>query len=257
MMHRQPVRSCELWLIDAAASSAALEALEREVPRLSSDDRRRFAAVKDEKRRRVRRAAGIALRVLIERHFGAAARGIRFHRSGGGKPALPAALGQMSFSVAYAGHYALIGLAGKDAIGVDLEGERRLRLSAQRRQAIKAIGAGLGESGADDDTDAAVLRAWVRIEAFAKACGTGVGRLLEEAGVRDGDIGARGAERARKLARAAGLSTHDILPGHSLFAAVCAPRGARIGRLQAFPATRQAIAALGITGGRRADVRTS
>jgi 4'-phosphopantetheinyl transferase len=258
MTQRQLMRSCELWLVDALASSAALEALERETKCLSADDRRRLAAVRDGERRRTRRAAAIAVRVLLERHLGPCVRGIAFRRTRGGKPSLPTALGQLMFSVSHAGRHVLIGLSGTGPIGVDLEPARTLRLPAQRRAALVAIGAGLGLAIPDAaDPDSAALRAWVRIEAFAKARGTGVGRLLEEAGVRADTAGARGTERARRLAAAARLSTHDVPVSLGLNAAACVPNGVRIGRPRPFPAIRAAICGLVTDGARSSRLRTS
>ena len=83
-------------------------------------------------------------------------------------------------------------------------------MSQRRREEILAVGAGLAARPAGDaDSDAAVLQAWCRLEACAKARGQGVARLLTELGLRE----ARGRQlaladiegAARRLAREAGL----------------------------------------------------
>ena len=62
----------ELWLVDLQAAAPALEALERQIPRLSADDRTRAGRLHDRGERRQRLAAYIALRIAIERIGGAA-----------------------------------------------------------------------------------------------------------------------------------------------------------------------------------------
>lgn len=60
-------------------------------------------------------------------------------------------------------------------------------MTLERRQRIIAAAAGfVGGEGADPDSDIDVLRAWVRLEAMAKARGSGIGVLLTEEGVIGG-----------------------------------------------------------------------
>ena len=76
----------ELWLVDLEAAAPALEALERDLPRLSGDDRARALRPNDARERRHRLAAYMGLRIVLERVGGAEVRGQRFVRGPGGKP---------------------------------------------------------------------------------------------------------------------------------------------------------------------------
>jgi 4'-phosphopantetheinyl transferase len=174
----------ELWLVDLDAAAPALEALERDVPRLSTDDRERARRLSDPTEQRFRLTTYLALRVVLERSAGSAVRGQRFARSARGKPRLDG--DGPAFSFSHTQRLALIAVAGLPAIGVDLEESRSLAMSPRRREEILAVGSGLsarlpGSAG----SDAAVLRAWCRLEAYAKARGQGVSRVLTELGLRE------------------------------------------------------------------------
>jgi phosphopantetheinyl transferase len=115
----------ELWLVDLEAAAPALEALERDLPRLSGDDRARALRPSDARERRHRLVAYMGLRVVLERAAGAEVRGQRFVRGARGKPRLAA--GDIGFSLSHTGGLALIGVARAGPIGVDLERARALR----------------------------------------------------------------------------------------------------------------------------------
>jgi 4'-phosphopantetheinyl transferase len=239
----------ELWLVDLEAAAPALQALERVTARLADEDRARALRVRDARERRQRVTAYIALRVLLERMAGPAVRGQAFVRGSAGKPHL--ATGAATFSLSHTGGLALIGVAPAGAIGVDLERARRLGMSARRREHILAVGSGLAAmSSIKPDADDALLRAWCRLEAFAKAHGQGVARVLEEVGVRGvrrrtptpGDVEAA----ARALARKAGLLVRDLRMPSGLFAAVAATGPAKPLRPRPFPCEAGAIAAMAV-----------
>jgi 4'-phosphopantetheinyl transferase len=237
----------ELWLVDLQAAALALETLERETPRLSRDDRRRAQRLGEPRERRQRLAAYVALRIAIERMGGEALRRQPFTRSEAGKPHLGAAA--PSFSLAHTPRMALLGVAQLSQIGVDLEEHRSLRLSARRRQEILAIGAGLARRPLDDRAgEAPVLQAWCRLEAYAKASGEGVGRLLSELGLRQ----SRGRQlapcdiqaAARGLARLAGLSVADLRLPRGLYGSVAWTGARGLVGVRRFPADKRAIARL-------------
>ena len=77
---------------------------------------------------------------------------------------------------------------------------------------------------------AAVLQAWCRLEAFAKAHGSGIGRTLADLGLRSGaprtpaDIEAA----ARCSVRDAGLIVRDLPIAVGLYAAVALEKAARL-----------------------------
>ena len=99
----------ELWLVDLQAAAPALEALERQIPRLSADDRTRAGRLHDSGERRQRLAAYIALRIVIERIGGVEVRQRAFLRSPGERPHLGEAA--PTFSLSHSGGLALLGVA--------------------------------------------------------------------------------------------------------------------------------------------------
>ena len=237
----------ELWLVDLEAAMPALEALERDVPRLSVEDRNRAEQPSDVRERRHRLTAYMALRVVLERAGGPDVRGQRFVRSPGGKPRLGAA--GPDFSLSHTGSLALIGVAPSQAIGVDFEAVRALAMSPRRRQEIVAVGAGLAVRPMDDaGSDAAVLQAWCRLEACAKAKGQGIARLLRELGLRETRgrqlAAADVAAAARQLVQDAGLMVRDVKLPPGLHGAVAHAGLGAAPRVRRFPAGRRAIARL-------------
>jgi 4'-phosphopantetheinyl transferase len=260
-----PGTSMELWLVDLPAAVPALEALERQVPRLSADDRTRAARLREERERRQRLAAYIALRIIIERIGGAHVRQQAFMRTASGRPHLGEAA--PSFSLSHSGRWALLGIA-RSPIGVDLEAHRCLKMSARRRQEVLAIGAGLAQSLAWEGTGKApVLQAWCRLEAYAKATGQGLAHILAELGLHQasgrqlvtGEIEAA----ARRLADAGGMAVRDLKLPPGLCGAVACSGVRRLARVRRFPADRAAIVRLfaghpprAASGGRRKPALT-
>ena len=234
----------ELWLVDLEAAAPALEALERDVPRLSSDDRARALRPNDARERHHRLVAYMGLRVVLERVAGAEVRGQRFVRGPRGKPHLGA--GGTDFSLSHTGGLALIGVARAGAIGVDLEMTRTLRMSSRRREEIVAVAGGLAALPIDDPgSDEALLHAWCRLEAFAKARGEGLSHVLGELGLRN--AGGRQlscsqiAAAARRLARQSKLEIADVKLPPGLYGAVAAAGLTQSPRLRHFPADLSAI----------------
>jgi 4'-phosphopantetheinyl transferase len=236
----------ELWLVDLEACSAALEALERDTPRLADDDRDRAGAVADARERRHRLAAYTALRVLLERAAGPGVRGKPLPRAPGGKPGLGES--GVDYSLSHTQGLALVGVSrGTGSIGVDLERARPVKMSPRAYTEICAIGAGLGgRLLPGPGTDRAFLQAWARLEAFSKARGRGLARTLT-------DLGQRGTGRlrqlppgqieaaARRLALDAGFSVRDLGLPPGLHGALAAPRGVPPARPRAFPSDRPGI----------------
>ena len=218
--------------------------LERNVPRLAVDDRKRADAIRDPRERRHRLTAYTALRILLERIAGPGVRGRAFVRSAGGKPRLDA--GGAEFSLSHIEGLALIGVSSA------LPPRRRPRKGATRNMAprriieISAIGAGLGDKPLPAlGSERAFLQAWARLEAFTKARGRGLARTLADVGMRG-----QGRHRlspadleasARRIAQHAGLIVHDVKLLPALHGAVAAPRGTRPVRARTFPQDRAGI----------------
>ena len=170
-------------------------------------------------------AAHIALRLVIERHLGTQWRGIPLLRRPNSRPHLGSAA--VAFSLSHIPGMALIALTPKGDIGVDLERTRPVRVRPPRRDAIEAAGAALNAgSPLPEMSDARFLQAWVRLEAFAKGEGCGIGRLLTRFGIVGGrEIALAELSETVALARAAAKANavSDLDLGGGLFAAVALP----------------------------------
>lgn len=229
----------EVWLIELERSAAALEAEEALRPRLSSDDLDRIGSLTADDMRQQRRLTTIALRGLIAARVGAGTYDrVPFRRLVAGKPVLDGA--DVSFSISHASGRALIALGAADeAVGIDLEARRELRLSEARRAALIEAGGRFGvlegaAAAAAGDETASVLQAWVRLEAVAKAHGCGIGRVLSAAGVL-----ARGS---RQSGDADGVALRESFLEGTQFAVVDLA-------LPADASQRQWSAALAVSGG--------
>jgi 4'-phosphopantetheinyl transferase len=226
---REDGQDPEIVLVDLVRSQALLDAEEGRAPRLSGADIERARAISDATARRLWRTARIATRVMLERMTGESLRGIPFRIEAGGRPVLAA--GRPHFSVSHSGDAALIAIARDTPVGVDLERKDRvLRMSPERRLRIVGAAERLGsEPLLSGDSDGDVLAAWVRLEAVAKALGTGIGRLLTEEGVIGGrgPIGDQSAERA--------LEVRSLTVGNVYVAAIAARRLPEHLKVRAFP----------------------
>ncbi len=227
------IETPELWCVDLGAAGPALHTLEKRTPRLSPADRARAADLTDPTVRAEWMATHVALRLLIERAAGAQWRGVTFVRSERGKPHLDGT--PLAFSISHAPGLALIGLAPRGSIGVDIERTRRVRVGETRRARIEEAGAALSTEPLPAEGSARFLQAWVRLEALAKADGCGIGRLLTRLGI----LGVSDALRARQasagdmvaalLAGDTPPSVRDLQLGDGVYAAVASIGVAGIG----------------------------
>lgn len=219
---REGSREPQLWCVDLEAAGAALREMEGRARRLSDWDRQNAAAIADKEAAAQWLAAHAALRLLLERSLGAHWRGVPFARRPNVRPDLEDA--PVAFSLSHVAGLALIGLTLDGDIGVDLERARPVRVRAPRRGLIETAGAALNAGKPlPEDGDARFLQAWVRLEAFAKAQGCGIGRLLTRLGIVGGrDVASpvlvQRVAAARAEARAGAV--HDLAIGPGLFAAV-------------------------------------
>jgi 4'-phosphopantetheinyl transferase len=247
----------ELWLVDLDRSAPALEALERELPRLTTHDRDFAATIKDAQQRRWRLAATAALRLLLERVAGPGVRGQLIVRALRGRPAL--ANDAARFSLSHADGLALVGVTRFGEIGVDLEKLRPLHVAPYRREGIIAAGAGLsGRELEENHSDHAFLQSWCRLEAFTKAQGKGLAVTLAELGLRDakrphscGQI----ANIARRCARKAGLRVKDVALAQGLFGAIALSGTAMPTRVGSFPTDRAGLERLAARPAHKVNTR--
>lgn len=233
-------RDIELWLVDLVGTSTLLLAAEARKPRLSDDDRQRLQALTHPRVRSQRELSWIALRLAIARAAGDGRYdGVAFQRSANGKPFL--ADRGVTFSLSHSGGFALVAATANPvrAFGVDLQESVPLRMSTERRARIVQAGALIAgrvrERGNDDagndvaGNDAAgkdeAIRAFVRIEAVAKATGLGLAHVLARLGViaasKAGDAATREADE-RFSEALADLDVRDIDLGRTAFAATTA-----------------------------------
>ena len=227
------IETPEVWCVDLGAAGPVLHALEKRTPRLSPADRARASDFSEKTASAEWMATHIALRLLIERAAGAQWRGATFARCERGKPRLDGT--SLAFSISHAPGLALIGLAPRGSIGVDIERTRRVRVGEARRTRIEEAGAALSDAPLPTEGNARFLQAWVRLEALAKADGCGIGRLLTRLGI----LGVSDALRARQASAgnmAAALlagdtppSIRDLQLGDGVYAAVASIGVAGIG----------------------------
>ena len=240
------IETAELWCVDLSAAAPALHAIEQRTPRLCPADRTRAASFSDARVRDEWLATHIALRLLIERAAGAQWRGATFNRAARGKPQLEGT--PLGFSLSHAPGLALIGLSPRGSIGVDIERTRQVRIGAERRARIEEAGAALSDRPLPSEGSARFLQAWVRLEAFAKAEGCGIGRLLTRLGILGADAAARAQPAsARALAQAlradlqSAATVQDVGIGEDIYAAVALTGGAVPGKPSWLPVSVESL----------------
>ena len=223
------MRDFEVWYVDLAQASGALEAHERRWPCLSEEEHTRAAGMSarlDDQRHW--RAAHIALRLLIWRWGGKELGSAPYCFSALGRPEIAGAA--FSFSLSHSGSAALVALAAHGPVGVDLELPRHVKIAGERRARIEAYGQSLSPAVAlPTHCDERFLQAWVRIEAAAKAEGAGVGRQLTAAGLLGGDYDRQPQMDARIY------DVRDLNIGPETFAAVAAPKLPAVLPISQFP----------------------
>lgn len=201
----------DLWAIDLTQASGLLIALGHEYGLIDGN------ATTD----RERAAARIALRLILAGYLGPDRSRQPFARSQNGKPGLaPAPDGGPSplhFNLSHCETAALVAISPGGAVGVDIEGERQPRINDRRRERLIEAARTLAPLDALPEAPewASFLQAWVRLEAFAKGTGEGLGALL---GRLDAIRHYRGGEGYD------GLLVRDVaLAGHRLWGAVAGP----------------------------------
>ncbi len=165
-----------LWWVEADASAAALTQFDDEHQLLTRTERETLSGP----RKLVRTALRAALWHSASEHIARAA----FEQQPSGRPVLKGAGQARIFSVSHTSHHAILALAEDGPLGVDLEADRSITISAARREQL-ANQAGVAGLDSPDPAvvgrdDRAFLQLWVRLEAVAKARGTGIGALLTD-----------------------------------------------------------------------------
>lgn len=228
----------ELWLVDLEKSSAALFAAEARTARLAASDKHRLAEITEPRSRRERELSAIALRLVLARVAGDGRYdGVAFERSATGKPSLGAAA--ITFNLSHSAGFALIAAVPSAAamLGVDLQRVAPLKMAAERRSRIVAAAAGLAAEPLPGEVDGerAVIQAFVRIEAVAKASGLGLAHVLARFGIiaagtssaATADVGRRFADIVASL-RVSDLDVASWTGGEFAAALACSAAAMRV-----------------------------
>jgi 4'-phosphopantetheinyl transferase len=150
---------------------------------LTRSDHLRLARINDRAERARRAATYVALRMIIASLCGRKHARARMLRRLGRAPRLLGA--PAVFNLSHSEHLALIGVARRGRIGVDMEVMRTVPMSARNRARIVETSGVISQGAAlSADADRDVLQAWTRIESFSKATGRGINRTLADFGIR-------------------------------------------------------------------------
>ena len=163
----------EIWLADLDAADAGDSALAV----LSDDEQARARRFVFDIHRRRFIACRAALRARLAERLGRAAGSLRFEYGPVGKPAL-AGGDTLRFNVSHSDRYALLAIADRAEVGVDVERVRPLSDMNALAERVFSDGerAALAEVPADEKAGA-FFAGWTRKEAYIKARGDGIGLL--------------------------------------------------------------------------------
>ena len=236
--------SIEIWRVDLDRCQLALEEAERASSSLSDPEVVRGAAISAPLERARWRTGHIALRLLLERTCGPPVKRMPFGMAPGGRPELDGV--PVSFSLSHSGDVALIaiGSSARGPIGIDVECTRVIRMSLERRARLEDYAMQLAPHCALPAVpDSRLLQSWVRIEAYAKASGEGVGMTLTAAGVIGSPRGqAAGRPRGDGPQRAhstglpsSGMTVRDLDMDAGYYGALAAPQLPETLNVKAFP----------------------
>ena len=239
-----------IYFVDLKTSAALLQGAECATPRLAANEIARFAHLVQSRgadEAQIWRASHIALRMVLERFAGVSIRGTTYVEAAGGRPSLEK--GFPHFSLAHTGTVALIAVSGAGTIGVDIEALRSLTFTPDRRQKLEAAAIRLApDTTLPKDGDARTLQAWVRLEAHAKAVGSGIGAALTEAGV----VGGIASEPKMSSTNAMRAMRDLVVPGN-YFAAVSAAALPATLQVEAFPSNKHELAEFLAAAGARSS----
>lgn len=176
-------RNGELWLVDLDASADLLQRQGDLARWLTPSDRQRVLRIRDPLERMRRRVTYAALRMFIAKGAGQRHARARMIRPRGKAPRLAGV--PAVFNLSHCESWALIGIARRGRIGVDLEELRTVPMTLRRRTQLSDAASVLArERPLDPGSDSDVLQAWTRLESFAKATGRGINRTLADFGIR-------------------------------------------------------------------------
>lgn len=211
----------EIFFVQLDDVGGWLAEQERSTPRLSPADNERAARIRSSEQDRQRwRTARIATRIILERWCGPDIARSEFAIADNGRPRLTVPHAPV-FSISHSDAFALVAVADKGPLGVDVERPRQFRMSEARADGIIRLGEELAGRPFDNRArrDQRLLASWVRIEAVAKALDVGLSTLLNAARVFGPEPKRPLGDTRRALEE---LDVHDLeLPGVALGCIAC------------------------------------
>lgn len=183
--NRRVVSSPEIvaWLFNLDRLQERLLGIEVKQPRLSPAETQRAAGIPAADRQRAWLASRVGLRLALENFTGETLAGVPFEITDRGRPYLPQPAPH--FSLAHAGPYVLVLVGATGPVGIDIEEVRDRKMAPQRQVQIEQFACAIagGQPLPEAEGGLRFIQAWCRLEAFAKADGRGVGRVLSAAGI--------------------------------------------------------------------------
>jgi 4'-phosphopantetheinyl transferase len=203
----------DVWIVDLAASAAALLEIEKTRGLLTEAEHARAERMMNAQLRERWIAAHTALHIVLRDRIGRA-----IHFAEAAATAKPRVIGWSGdFSLSHTGDLVLIAVRDEGQIGIDVELRRPVRIGDERRNLIEIAGAAMLPDVPlpVGDPEMSILAAWTRLEAMAKMRATGIGAFLETLGIIANGPGADAvAARAHQLiaeeAKPAELAVIDV-----------------------------------------------
>ncbi len=214
----------EVWVGDLGVCGPRLVEIERSQHLLTAREAQRASTIAVNRDRWI--AAHVALHLALQARIG---RSVEFVSAGQRTQAKPRVVDwDGDFSLTHSGDLVLIAITTQGNIGVDVEVRRDVRLDARRCRLIEAAGTAVAAAPfAHPDDTMRLLAAWTRLEAIAKARGTGIGAVLETIGLHTSGADETSARAAATRLLGSGpqaLAVHDLdLARHDAVAAVAQP----------------------------------
>lgn len=242
-----PPARVDVWLADLCAAGPILDALDARLMLLPADERARAVGMGDLIPSRQWRRARIALRLVLATHVGLVRGRAPLVVSSRGKPRL--ALPGLEFSLSHSGALLLLAVSPSGPLGVDIETRTMVEMDERRRAAIELAATALAPHAPLPSSSVVqrFLQAWTRLEALAKATGTGIGQVLTElaitgpaSGLEDRQV--RSAE-TMLVVEGQPLRVEDLMLDGQAVAAIAVPRDAEID-LRTFPSSPIGVGAL-------------
>ena len=225
-LHELRAGDVHVWYVDLAIDAGTLGRL---AAGLSASERARAGRFKLERDARRFVVARSAVRAVLGRYLGVAARDLTFTYGTYGKPALERAHAALGFNVSHSGDLAVLAVGWNRAVGVDVEARRPLPdLAALAARVFAPAERAVLDALAAIDQPAAFFRGWTRKEAFIKATGQGLAQPLSGFVVSLGpDEAARFVDIGGDTAALARWTLHDLTPREGYAGALVVERAAR------------------------------